>query len=392
MKKRILTAAVSFIFVLLLTVPTIAALVFGESGSDVLVEKRELTPFPKNFSNTYMADVEYWYDDHVPFRISLITFQKQLSQKTAAFYRHSILPLLSEAFSPDWSSEENDYLAPAEDGLVIYGRGDWLFFLGDYSLDYYTGSNLLSEEELECRANVFLELQEKCSEKGIEFAVLIAPNKERLYSEFMPSYSIASQIRREDRLLDFMQSRNINYLFPLCQMQEAKSICTLYDLQDTHWNTVGAYIGYFELMESVGLPCVPVEELEIAQGTRQGGDLSYMCGYSTEYTDYSAVYRPEVSFTHEISDDGGIETFASSAGNGRKALLIGDSFRERIKDFFAKDFSETTVAYMGYRDDERVARAVNSLSEGDLLVILAVERYDNDALDDAVSLLNCLNN
>ena len=60
-----------------------------------------------------------------------------------------------------------------------------------------------------------------------------------------------------------------------------------------------------------------------------------------------------------------------NAANG-KIVFIGDSFRNYVRPFLAKDFKETTVAYFGNLSS--IEKELKALGEGDVLVISRVER------------------
>ena len=65
------------------------------------------------------------------------------------------------------------------------------------------------------------------------------------------------------------------------------------------------------------------------------------------------------------------KTFSPNAANG-KIVFIGDSFRNYVRPFLAKDFKETTVLY--YNNIAEVEAELKALGEGDVLVISCVER------------------
>ncbi|MBR6025941.1 MAG: hypothetical protein IK069_04205, partial [Firmicutes bacterium] len=83
----------------------------------------------------------------------------------------------------------------------------------------------------------------------------------------------------------------------------------------------------------------------------------------------------------------------STVNNNRKCVIIGDSFRHSLAPFLAKDFRKVTVAHRGdfntiskskKTDNGSVVNcgrpiiqdALSELKSGDVLIVMAVERYD----------------
>ncbi|MBQ4563219.1 MAG: hypothetical protein IJA58_01915, partial [Lachnospiraceae bacterium] len=146
-----------------------------------------------------------------------------------------------------------DYLVPQIDNYALYGRCDWLFFTGNSSLQDYQGSNLMSEAQLIEWKTAFEALQAACDQKGIKLVVLVLPNKEQVYREYMPTFQISSQTSRAQQIAAYMQANSIvNYVYPLEDMLETKIYYDVYLKQDTHWNDVGSFVGAMALCRALG--------------------------------------------------------------------------------------------------------------------------------------------
>lgn len=386
MRKQFFPVLLSIIFISLLVIPTVLFFTIGENTDKALDEKRELTEFPTRLKNRYFSDLELWYNDHAPYRISLITFQKKLNQSYSASYRNNIHPIVSELLTPSWYKSRNyqnrsnaklPFLAPIEDGNVSYGRDKWLFYLGDNSLGYYNGTNCLSEESMLERKIAFQELNSICNDKGIKLVIFSAPNKEQVYSEKMPSYYIDSEVKRELLFRDYMKDSGVLFLYPLEELITGKDNYETYYQQDTHWNYIGAYIGVTEIYKALGMPYVPLQDVEVIKTERIGGDLSNFCGYKSDYMDYSIPYKPDISVSIESYEDGRLERYFSSADTSARIVMVSDSFRSASKVFLTKDFTESTVLHQDQLEKDITVNALKELSEGDVLLLLRVERYDD---------------
>ena len=161
-------------------------------------------------------------------------------------------------------------------GSVLEGRRNWLYFAEDNSVEYYRGTNLLSEEELADYSARAAALQKLCDDKGIVLKLMIVPNKEQVYSEYMPSYEIKETYKRVERLKDYVkESSGIEIMYPKKELSVVKPYVQTYFKYDTHWNYAGAFIGAQVLNRSLGLPVTGLEEFNYMEIPYAGGDL---CG------------------------------------------------------------------------------------------------------------------
>ena len=398
MKTNIFSRLSILLFILLLILPTLLYFTIGENTAQTLEEKRSLAEFPDHFDENYFNNLESWYNDHAPYRISLITLQKQLAQKYNGFYRNRIHPILSASLTPDWYNEEykqwtglnTPYLAPMEDYLVEYGREDWLYYNGDNSTGFFRGNNLLDPDELPHWKDAFASLQNLCEGKGIRLAYLIVPNKEQVYPEYMASYKIENLPKREERIYQYLAENHIPILYPLEDFKELKADHTIYFQQDSHWNQIGAYYAMTKVYELLGMPAIPLNEVQISETTKTGGDLSNFSGYATQYPDYLITYKPEITFTTESYNDGRLEIFTSSAETENDLVLIGDSMRDYNKDFYARDFKKSTILFRSELEDPIVTNALLEMKAGDVLLLQITERHDEAAYNVTQYLLELL--
>ncbi|MCR5802027.1 MAG: hypothetical protein K6G57_06840, partial [Lachnospiraceae bacterium] len=100
---------------------------------------------------------------------------------------------------------DNSYLAPdVRNSVTIIGRREWLFLYGYGNIPYYQATNLLTEEEMAEYAQKLQTLKDLCDDRGITLAVLFVPNKDQVYSEYMPSFQVEDEYKRVARLTDYL--------------------------------------------------------------------------------------------------------------------------------------------------------------------------------------------
>lgn len=349
-----------------------------------LGEKTQVA-FPEKFDpKDYTRKLEEYYNDNVPFRSQMISLRQKLSGLLERGYTGYLRDRLARLLYGD---EAEGFFAPQTVGdIVLLGRHDWLFYTGDDSISYYRGTNLLEEEQMRYNMSLMEQLQELCDERGIRLQFLLLPNKELVYYEYMPSYTIENQTRRTETFVDYVeQHSDIHIVYPLRELWQAKENWQTYHRYDTHWNHAGAFIGTQELYRALDMPITDLSSLEVTQCDASTSDLMILGGldatqYPVEY-DYAVNYRPEVTLTNVSGDKlpSGTYYAESDCGNGQSLVFIGDSFRCFMIDYLVKDFSSSIITYRetsDYRTDypEEVVRGIRN---ADVLVVEAVDRYDS---------------
>ncbi len=271
-----------------------------------------------------------------------------------------------------------EYLVPQIENNALYGRNDWLFYTGDRSLEDYQGTNLMTEAQMAEWMNILNILQAACDARGIKLVVMVLPNKEQVYSEYMPTFQITSQKSSAQLFAEYMQANSkVTYVYPLQELLDAKIYYDVYYKQDTHWNDVGGFIGTMALYRALGMPEADILDLKVTPKNYQGGDISNMCGFSSTYQTYTVEYKPEIEFTKDtVLHKGEVVCGHSNEQTDKDIVIIGDSFRTAIYDYVCRDFANATHAHRQYMYESVVTDALDKLEEGDVLVVEAVERYD----------------
>ena len=140
-------------------------------------ENRVLAQFPElsreNFQE-YPGEIEDYINDHAAFRSQLLSLNAGIN-----------LALFQSVDNPQ----------------VIRGKDGWYFFDNGISIKDYRGQNLYSEEEMVGIVSKVQEADAYFKGQGVEFAIVLAPNKEEIYSEYMPPwYTRLSPVTRYDQL------------------------------------------------------------------------------------------------------------------------------------------------------------------------------------------------
>lgn len=207
--------------------------------------------------------------------------------------------------------------------VTLFGNNGYLFHQNENdgtSLHDYIGDNHFSQKELETIA-ANLEKEKKWIEQnGSQFVLLLIPNKETLYPEWMPSYiSRVDTMTREDLLAEYLQENtDIKVVYVKDTLMQNKPLCPLYYKTDTHANMIGSLFMVSDLLEA----CYDAEispDLDKFDIHMQDymGDLGTTAKCTDRYADDTVYFYPE----HAVGE---LEKIKSSM------MLVGDSFSEFI--------------------------------------------------------------
>ena len=167
---------------------------------------------------------------------------------------------------------ENQYrlFGIADYGSVIMGDKGFLFELHNARYDYgylddYTGNLHFSDEELEQILTELRARQAFCAENNVEYLLVVIPNSQTMYSEYMPSFlgNISSNTRLtqlKEYLLENEYYAVLDLAFPL---KEAKEDGQLYHNTENTLNSLGMYYAYQAVCNRIkGEFVVPIDLME----------------------------------------------------------------------------------------------------------------------------------
>ena len=369
-------------------------------------------------------EVENYYNDRLPFRSVLISFKRYLDAKIEEPYKNNIEGKLLRLFSKkkDGALLDNNAITINEDRLmddavdkflnhglyqeeidpyddtiefpikylnnprVIVGQSDWLF-LNENNIPYYLGTNKIATgSDMKKHIESYARLNEMCKQVGKDFIILICPEKEEIYPEYMPTMEIVDGTEVPIDIREYIKKyTDIKYLYPKEELIKFKKNYLVYKKYDSHWNSVGGYIAANELKKAMGLEVIPLRDLKLKKEPILDADLAYYGNTSVDslpisfkyvFENYKLDHYPERIFANNPVT---LDSYTTHCNQGfdKKVFLIGDSFRESMQEFIIKDFKELfyntfTNATQGFIKEE-VKRA-------DTIVITLVERNEGIVL------------
>lgn len=248
---------------------------------------------------------------------------------------------------------------------VLYGDGNWLFYKSQTDgnpIDDFEGTNRYTSEEMEEILSAALYTQKKLENRGIKFAIIVAPNKENVYSKYMPDTYTHADISSSDILINYLDENGVNMVNPKTELLNNCTDYQLYYSYDTHWNQLGAYIGVRNVLSSWKIDMPELSERDILSENLYGNyhycgadDLAKMVGLR------EAVFNDEIEY--EVDGTGLMEwvEFEEEQKSGKVShylnpeaevnssiLLVGDSFRASMVAALREKFYDVYVVDRPY--------------------------------------------
>lgn len=269
---------------------------------------------------------------------------------------------------------------------VIGGKEGWLFYGSKTDADSigdYEGTNSYTQSELNAACSAALSVQQSLKNEGIQFAILVPPNKENIYSEYMPdSYSHQLQ-SRTDCLVEYLFNNGVNIISPKNNMLSFHDDYQLYYSYDTHWNQLGAYIGVKETLQTWGYDMKEISERAVSSSELMDeyhycgeDDLAQMIGMrflfsdEKEYTIDGTQTMDWLKFQSE-QENSEISYFHNEKAIIKSTiLLIGDSFRSATVPSLREQFSDVYVVNRSYFSSQMIDEIMP-----DYIMVVCVERY-----------------
>ncbi len=187
MKKSVQYFYIAIFFILVM-VPVLLYSVIGKKLDTTSYENRKLATMPAlsvKTVSTFPSSFENYFNDNLPFKNQLVFLNGLFDYK---IFKTS-------------SSES-----------VIVGKKGWLFYKGAQVNDEdpvsdYNGSNLFTDDQLKAISKNMLAARDELASRNIDFVIMIAPNKERVYSEYMPAaYGKPAAWGRMAQVVDYLRN------------------------------------------------------------------------------------------------------------------------------------------------------------------------------------------
>ncbi len=281
------------------------------------------------------------------------------------------------------------YKLGIDNGISIQGQKGWAFYDSakvpdGYTLIDYFGEVRFSEEELQQMAQGVEKAREFYARQGIDYIIVIAPNKEAMYSEYMPERlqkQRKSDKSRMDLAVEYLQKNTkakiINFKDALMAAKKELPMEIYFPL-DSHWNEIGGYVGYTAMAEYLNtfgyhLPVKKISEDMITVAGSQKSDLDVA---GIKDTNYHVAFFDDMKIQClKYEDHGFMQIYKNPHAREKKTLfMIRDSFGMGLVPYLNKAFQKTVYAHNKHNKREQLEALIEE-HKPDIMVDELVERY-----------------
>ena len=262
---------------------------------------------------------------------------------------------------------------------VAVGKDKWLYFLNPSSTTEALGLSPFSEAELDLWCRGVEARAERLRLKGSKFVLVIGPSKEEIYPEYLAASlrRAVGGVSRLEQLTERLKKRGkvkVVDLRPTLLAHKAEA--PLYFKTDTHWNGLGSYYAYCELLKAlqadfpalkplpfsgtVGVAMEGESDSASAGKGPGGGDLSRMLGLDQDrsMSEDLKIRFPEPCHWRLLGADGRISGARAlsiaehmqpvvTAGDtkGPRLLMLRDSYAIALVPLLAEHFSKSAFLW-----------------------------------------------
>ena len=343
--KKTLSLLFAALFLALCLIPSLGLLITGGSGAaanQVLAPKPVLLKSDGRLNTAWLEDLSRYVNDRFSLRQEAVTL---------------------------WARLNAGLLHSSVTDQVILGRFDLLYYAP--TVPDYTRSNPMTERELWCAARRLWLLQEYAEAQGGQFLFTVAPNKNQLYPEGMPTLAVADGPTNTEALYRKLDEMGIAHL-DLHAIFRAADPERLYFNTDSHWTSRGAALAADAILHALGRESAYFGG-PFTYGTHLG-DLYEMLYPTGTETEPDQVYAPGFGFEASSTNPDSISISTKSAAGEGTLLMYRDSFGRSLYPYLAEAYGE---AFFSRKNDYDPS----ALQPGGALVIELVERNLRYLLD-----------
>ncbi len=236
---------------------------------------------------------------------------------------------------------------------IIVGKDEWFFNNYNDALYASMGLHQFDNKQLDKILTNVQEKRERLNKQGIKYYLCIAPDKHSVYGEFLPLHFQ----KRAKTKLEQTKSHLLKNQFELIDLKDNFSNydnLRLFHKTDTHWNNIGAFLGYKRLMQSIQKDFDNITTFELSDfkidtliKSVSTGDLTNQIQMEEEYLSlipnkkYKAV---ELEKKLQIKVPYYYEYRYKGTGN-LKVVVFRDSFCVDMIPFLREYFGETVFVW-----------------------------------------------
>jgi len=238
-------------------------------------------------------------------------------------------------------------ISPSPKALV--GQEGFLFYAAEQSIDYFRNVKPFTEPELAQWREDLEQRRDWLAERGIRYLVVVAPDKETIYPEFMPPAlrPVRSESRLDQLFADLRLRSQVEVVDLRPALMRAKASGRVYHKTDTHWNDAGALVASREIIAGLHawFPEMSNAPPQGAMRTRSaaGGDLARILALEDRFPEERIEWVPAgAPRAQRVASDAyrsaDVSIMECADCTGPRVVMNHDSFNANLAPLLAEYF------------------------------------------------------
>jgi alginate O-acetyltransferase complex protein AlgJ len=344
---------VFFVFLIVCLFGAFSFGTFAEKGS---IENRTLASWKNvtlelNSPGQFVSDLTRVFEDNFVFRTSLI--------KVANFI-------------------DLNFFRAGSVGQFVIGKSGWEFYAGDENLIDQAGLKKLTGSQLYEITNNVNNTLRQLDQQGVKATIFVVPNKASVYPENLPNrYRKSGSFTRAEQIFKLKNKnqalKNLVFEKDFYLLNKKALGFDIYEKKGSHWNDLGAYLGYKILLKNIGLLPRPLSDFDIFDRP----DYQPLSStYKPTFNNFGYLNSPVLVLKNNkqfnrnlvVQNSDEISPKVCCEGEGQPSfriyerkntkdpslLVFGDSFSDKLLPFLLPHFSRVTFVASRFIDHKLV--------------------------------------
>lgn len=240
---------------------------------------------------------------------------------------------------------------------VVVGKEGWLYFNGDpEAMDAnpiadFRGIEPLKPFELESLRWTFQGQAKWLNKSGIKYLLVVLPSKTGICPEYLPAvYTRSGAPRWREQFVSYLQKyTDVSVLDAGPSILEAQKANRVFMKTDTHWNDLGAYETYRDIVEVLstwfpGMEPIPETSFDVRERMENGSDLARLLHLDDVILEHQIRLVPRFALrspNRPETDHPRARVFGGTDDNDQPtAYVYRDSFTDHLIPFLGEHFRE----------------------------------------------------
>ncbi|MEI0496700.1 hypothetical protein R4J09_15030 [Brachyspira intermedia] len=241
----------------------------------------------------------------------------------------------------------------------ILGKNGWFFLKNEWTRisEQYIGvdSEYFTPSQLEEAKNNLIYFRDRLKERNIDFILMVCNDKRFIYDNYIPDYIIRKNKQSPtEQFLEYITNKtDIKVIYTKNELYKYKNEYELYLKYDTHWNYLGAYIGYSEIMKKLNYYVKDINNVvfDVVKNDLNMDIARNLALSKLEYVDYD-LHKPNGYYSNYVTNNYlnwyNFETFCYNSTNFDYIFIIRDSFAIAMQDYISSTFSRVHYEHIDY--------------------------------------------